>query len=151
VKLSTRVRYGVRAMIELAKQPPGQAVPLRVLARNQTISPKYLEQMAAALKIAGLIESVRGAEGGYRLTRPPEHITVWDIYRTLDVAAEPIDCLSRECQRLGLCAASELWGRLSTALETILKSHNLKQLAEREQYLQLLHHPAAPAVNKSLR
>ena len=63
MKLSTRVRYGVRAMIELAKQTENTPVPLRVLAKNQQISNKYLEQMVSSLKIAGLIESVRGAEG----------------------------------------------------------------------------------------
>ena len=105
MKLSTRVRYGVRAMIELAKQPSDRPIPLRELAQNQQISPKYLEQMAASLKIAGLIESVRGAEGGYRLARPAREITVWDIYNVLDVSVEPIECLSTHCKREPVCAA----------------------------------------------
>ena len=133
MKLSTRVRYGVRAMIELAKQPSDRPIPLRELAQNQQISPKYLEQMAASLKIAGLIESVRGAEGGYRLARPAREITVWDIYNVLDVSVEPIECLlSTACQREPVCAARELWAEMTEAMTKILKNKNLAHLAKRE-------------------
>jgi Rrf2 family cysteine metabolism transcriptional repressor len=132
MKLSTRVRYGVRAMIELAKQTENNPVPLRVLAKNQNISTKYLEQMISSLKIAGLIESVRGAEGGYRLARPARDITIWDIYNVLDVSVEPIECLRVACNRENTCAARELWQEMTNSITTILKSRNLQQLAKRE-------------------
>ena len=132
MKLSTRVRYGVRAMIELAKQTENTPVPLRVLAKNQQISNKYLEQMVSSLKIAGLIESVRGAEGGYRLARPARDITVWDIYNVLDVSVEPIECLRITCNRENICSARELWAEMTKSITTILKSRNLQQLAKRE-------------------
>jgi Rrf2 family transcriptional regulator, cysteine metabolism repressor len=135
MKLSTRVRYGVRAMIELAKQTDNQPVPLRVLAKNQQISTKYLEQMVSALKISGLIESVRGAEGGYRLARPARNITVWDIYNVLDVSVEPIECLRTGCSRENVCGARELWAEMTKSITAILKSRNLQQLAKREQEL----------------
>ena len=136
MKLSTRVRYGVRAMIELAKQAENNPVPLRVLAKNQHISTKYLEQMVSSLKIAGLIESARGAEGGYRLARPARDITVWDIYNVLDVSVDPIECLRTPCSRENVCAARELWAEMTKSITTILKSRNLQQLAKRELELQ---------------
>ena len=137
MKLSTKVRYGLRAMIELAKQSDGQTVALRTLAQNQQISPKYLEQMAASLKIAGLIESVRGAEGGYRLARPAEQISAWDIYNVLDVAVEPIECVGKNrCNRDKICAAHELWSEITQTITSILKSHSLAQLAKREMDLE---------------
>ena len=135
MKLSTRVRYGVRAMIELAKQKPGNHVPLRKLAENQAISTKYLEQMVAALKTAGLVESVRGAEGGYRLAKPANQITVLDIYKVLDVSGDPIDCLSPPCDRMLFCSTRELWAEMITAINKVLKSKTIKQLADRENKL----------------
>ncbi|MBN1846013.1 MAG: Rrf2 family transcriptional regulator [Sedimentisphaerales bacterium] len=119
-------------MIELAKQPDNRPIPLRLLAKNQDISPKYLEQMAASLKIAGLIESVRGAEGGYRLARPAEKITVWDIYNVLDVSVDPIECQSSHCKRQAICSAGQLWLEMTKAMTQILKSRNLRQLAQTE-------------------
>lgn len=139
MKLSTRVRYGVRAMIELAKQPSNQPIPLRALAERQKISSKYLEQMAASLKIAGLIESVRGAEGGYRLARPARDITIWDIYNVLDVSVEPVECISTSCSRENYCGARELWKEMTVAITKILKGNNLAQLAKREIELQKKH------------
>ena len=87
MKLSTRVRYGVRAMVELAKYPQGEVVSLNDLAKNQGISNKYLEPMMTTLKIAGLVESTRGKLGGYRLAVPAEKITLWEIYSHLDSSA----------------------------------------------------------------
>ena len=139
MKLSTKVRYGTRAMIELAKQPQDKLVPLRVLAKNQQISPKYLEQITAALKIAGLLKSVRGPEGGYRLSRPADKITVWDIYSVLDITVEPLECLSSYCERMKFCAARTLWTELDKSIATVLKSRTLKQLAKCEIDLQKKH------------
>lgn len=132
MKLSTKVRYGTRAMIDLALRQDRKPVPLRVLAENQEISAKYLEQITASLKIAGLIESVRGAEGGYRLARPAEKITVWDVYCVLDLSATPVECLDdAACGRGTFCAARELWKILAESIEKVLKSHTIRQLADR--------------------
>jgi Rrf2 family protein len=139
VRLSTRVRYGVRALIELAKHGRDKPVPLHELAKNQSLSIKYLEQMASSLKIAGLIESVRGPEGGYRLTKKPSELTVWDIYRVLDVDVDITDCLKDVpgcCPREQICVARELWLEVNDTLKRILKSKTLQQLADREIELQ---------------
>ena len=144
MKLSTRVRYGLRAMVELAKKCDQGPVSLRELAEKQQISPKYLEQMAAALKIAGLVESTRGAEGGYRLARPADEITAWDVYRVLDIASTPTDCLNHHCSREKICACRELWDDLSRSIAEILKSSTLQKLAKRELALQKKHGTGNP-------
>jgi Rrf2 family protein len=135
MKLSTRVRYGLRALIELAKQPDNRPVPLRQLARNQRLSPKYLEQMAAIMKTAGLIESVRGSDGGYRLTRPPQDITVWDVYHVLDTDDALVDCRDSVCERAAFCATRQVWAGLNQAIRKTLQAKNLKELAEQEEKL----------------
>ena len=139
MKLSTKVRYAVRAMTELAMADGDKYVPLRHIAEKQGLSMKYLEQMAAQLKIAGLVQSVRGAEGGYRLARPADAISVWDIYRVLDVSTELVDCRSTNCadrpsvcSRSGRCAAQEVWHEISGSVRKIMESRSLQQLAERE-------------------
>ena len=142
MKLSTRVRYGVRAMVELAKQPDNKPIPLRLLAENQQISPKYLEQMASSLKIAGLLESIRGADGGYRISKPAEKITVWDIYKVLDISVQPADCFGANCSRAKLCSVQKLWMELADSIAVILKSYNLKDLAQRELKLQSKTNPS---------
>ena len=132
MKLSTRVRYGVRALIELAKQDNGQPMSLREIARRQEISPKYLEQMISSLKNAGLVRSVRGAEGGYRLGRSAEQISVWDIYSVLDIAATSIDCIPSPCDRIKHCGVREVWSDLYEAIADVLKRHTIAELAKRE-------------------
>jgi len=135
MKISTRVRYGLRALIELAKQPDNRPVPLRQLARNQQISAKYLEQMAAIMKTAGLIESVRGSDGGYRLAKPPQNITVWDVYHVLDTDDALVDCRNSDCKRLPFCATRQVWASLSQTIRQTLQTKNLKELAQQEENL----------------
>lgn len=133
MKLSTKVRYGVRALIELSKRPPEEAVPLGEIAEKQGISPKYLEQIAAALRIAGLIKSVRGAEGGYRLARPAGEITLWDIYTVLDDSSIcPSECVNGTCSREALCPVRQVWINMSEAIADILRSYTLAALASQE-------------------
>jgi len=142
MRLSTKVRYGVRAMIELAKHENGQVVPLGELAARQRISHKYLEPIVAALKIAGLVGSVMGKGGGYRLLRPASDITLWDICSILDVSSVLIDCKLQTpgargaCPRLATCVARETWMELDDTIISLLKSKNLKDLARREMKLQ---------------
>ena len=92
--------------------------------------------MAGALKIAGLIESVRGVEGGYRLARPASGITVLDIYDVLDGTGDLIDCRRDTCGRLDVCGTSELWIEMSQAIRHVLGSKTLQQLAAQEVKLQ---------------
>ena len=93
MKLSTRGRYGVRAMLELAMQAGNGPVPLRDLASKQEISAKYLEQLLIPLKGAGLVKSVRGARGGYMLATSPEKVNLYDIVRSLEGPLAPVECV----------------------------------------------------------
>lgn len=142
MKLSTKVRYGVRAMVELAKHGEGERVSLGELARQQRISNKYLEPIITSLKIAGLVDSTMGKGGGYRLTRPAENITLWDIYSILDVSPVLIECerqcpgQENTCPRLEECAAREIWLGLDAIIVDYLKTKNLQMLARRELQLQ---------------
>jgi len=135
MKLSTRVRYGMRAMVELAKNPKDGPMPLRKLAQKQQLSMKYLEQLASSLKIAGLVESTRGAEGGYKLSKKPEDITAWDIYSALDITTVPTDCLNSECHREKICACRNIWDDLHRSIAGVLKTYTLKKLAHSEKAL----------------
>ena len=93
MKLSTRGRYGVRAMLELALNNGKGPVPLRDLALRQEISAKYLEQLLIPLKGAGLVKSVRGARGGYMLALEPARISLYDIVRSLEGPLAPVECV----------------------------------------------------------
>lgn len=139
MKLSTRVRYGVRAMIELALHEGGKPVPLRKLAENQAISAKYLEQIATSLKIGGLIDSVRGAEGGYRLSRAAENINLWDIYAVLDIAGDTSEpatktpAAAEEGDKEGICAIQVVWKDLTKQVKEFMVGVTLAELAAKQQ------------------
>jgi Rrf2 family protein len=123
-------------MVELAKREPGEPVSLREVGRAQGVSDQYLGQLAGALKIAGLVESVRGATGGYRLARPANEITAWDVYYALDVSVDLVRCSDEDCARTSSCAARLVWSELTGAIKTVLESHDLEELAAQELALE---------------
>lgn len=117
MKISTKGRYGLRLMIELALVYQQRLLPLKVVAKNQDISDKYLEQIIAPLGKSGLVVSVRGAQGGYALSRGPSEITVRDILRAVEGGLALVDCLGDGCERKSSCMANGVWQRLQAALE----------------------------------
>ena len=131
MRLSTKVRYGMRAMIELARQAGDKPVMLRTIAERQGLSEKYLEQLFTHLRTAGLVKSERGARGGYRLARSADKITALDIYMALGGEAELIECAEHpeRCDRHGDCPTIGLWRELGEALRRILAGKTLKELA----------------------
>ncbi len=131
MKLSTRTRYGTRALVELALAPPGCPLSVRRIAQRQDISPKYLEQIMIPLRQAGIVESVRGPNGGYVLGRPPEDIRLVEVYRLLEGSAAPVDCLDSDgsCPMHDVCPSRETWGRIKEAIERVLQSKTLADLA----------------------
>lgn len=96
MKLSTRGRYGIHAMYDLACNYKSGPQPIKAIAERQTIPEAYLEQLFAVLKREKLVNSVRGAQGGYTLSRAPEEITVGDVLRTLEGGLNLVDCLLEE-------------------------------------------------------
>lgn len=128
MKISTRGRYGLRAMIDLAINEEGEAIPLRVIAERENISEQYLEQLFANLRKSGLVKSVRGAHGGYLLNRKPENITAGDVFRVLEGPVSPVDCVQDgyECEQSEKCVTHDLWNILSDQIEEVLDSHTLE-------------------------
>jgi len=128
MKISTRGRYGLRAMIDLAINEEGEAIPLRVIAERENISEQYLEQLFANLRKSGLVKSVRGAHGGYLLNREPENITAGDVFRVLEGPVSPVDCVQEgyECKKSEECVTHDLWTILSDQIEEVLDSHTLE-------------------------
>ena len=94
MKLSTKGRYGLRAILDLAVYGKEQPVSIRSISERQDISERYLEQLIAKLKKAGLVESIRGAGGGYRIARPADTISVGEVLYVLEGSLNPVDCVS---------------------------------------------------------
>jgi Rrf2 family transcriptional regulator, cysteine metabolism repressor len=131
MKLSTRGEYGVRVMIDLARAYGAGPVPLASIAASEDLSLSYLEQLIAVLRREGLVESVRGARGGYSLAVPPAAVRVGDVVRALEGPIEPVSCGSPEsatCARRPTCAARAVWDRLRDNMSQTLDSVTLADL-----------------------
>ncbi len=131
--ISTRGRYALRVMLDLAKQEPQTYVPLRDIAQRQNISEKYLEAVIKALVTEGLLAGVRGKGGGYKLTKAPEDYTVSTILQLTEGTLAPVaclDCNGDDCHHSEDCPTRPLWEKLDSVIETYLSSVTLKDLAE---------------------
>ena len=131
MKVSTRGRYGLRAMIELARNRGSGAIPLRKIAEKQDISEQYLEQLFSNLRKAELVESVRGAKGGYLLKDPPDKINVREIIAALEGPIAPVDCVledSEMCNYEDDCVTHALWKNLKDCIDDMLGSITLQDL-----------------------
>ncbi len=132
MKLNTRVRYGLRLLVELAKA--NDIVKLKDVASKEGISLLYLRQVVVPLEATGLVRSVRGAGGGYVLTRSPCEISLFDIVTALDGPQVLVDCLTDEsvCDRVPSCAARRIWSKLQDSLHSFLKSVTLAEIVKEE-------------------
>ncbi|NMB34815.1 MAG: Rrf2 family transcriptional regulator [Firmicutes bacterium] len=134
MKLSTRGRYGLRAMLDIALEEKAGPVAAHTIAKRQKISKKYLEQLLTTLKKAGLIKSVRGPQGGYVLGFNASEITAGDIIRALEGPIAPVDCISEinpdHCNRAQFCVTRQIWTRLRDSASQILDSYTLEDLLE---------------------
>lgn len=132
MKLSTRGRYGIHAMYELAANYGGSPVSIKSVAEKQNIPEAYLEQLIAVLRKDELVVSIRGAQGGYRLSRPPEEITVGDVLRSLEGGLKLIDCLEEEesCGKSCACPSRIVWKKLSDGLNAIVDSITLRDMID---------------------
>ena len=136
MKLSTKGRYGARAMLDLALHSNiNEPVTLNSIAERQDISEQYLEQIFSVLRKSGLVESVRGAQGGYRLGRDASKITVGDIVRVLEGSLDPVDCIScdntTKCDRYDLCVMKDVWQKVSDSINSAVDSFTLYDLMEK--------------------
>jgi Rrf2 family transcriptional regulator, cysteine metabolism repressor len=133
MKLSTRTRYAMRAVLELAEHFGKGPLQTRVIAENQDISAKYLEQIMAALKSMGLIRSQRGAKGGYVLANPPEKIKLSDVFDVFEGPVITVECVSNEkyCKKTSDCVARYIWLEVQRAVRNILQSMTLQDVIDR--------------------
>ncbi len=132
MKLSTKGRYALRLMLDLAAQGQDRPVVLRDVARRQEISEKYLEQLVLPLIRAGLLKSVRGAAGGYLLTRPPAEYTAGEILRAQEGSLSVVECVDSGCPREDRCATQRLWRRVSRAVDDVVDSTTLQDLLDQQ-------------------
>jgi len=146
MKISTKSRYGIRALYDLALHQGEGPVQLHDIARRQKLSEKYLEQLMARLKSKGLLKSVRGPRGGYLLSRPPDKIRVIEIFEILEGPIEPVPCTASQfhCQNTARCAAFDLWDRLLSAIRDILEGTTLADLVQihrnkQEKWVNMYH------------
>jgi len=135
MKFSTTVRYGTRALVELAAAYPDRAVSVREVGQRQNISPKYLEHILQALKAAGLVQVVRGKRGGYVLGRPPRSITLKEMYERLVGSLAPVDCVDcpDSCSMHDICPTRDTWVEVKEAVETVLERTTIQDLLDRKK------------------
>jgi Rrf2 family protein len=135
MRLSTKSRYGARALLQLALAYGQGPVHLKEIAQKQQISIKYLEQLIASLKAAGIVKSVRGAKGGDLLSRPPEEIGLSEIFLVLEGSLAPVECVddAEVCERADFCATREVWKQIKECLDKVLGPLTLKDLVERHR------------------
>ncbi len=134
MKLNTKTRYGIRAMIEMAMSENGTGIFQKEIAKRQNISYKYLDHIIAALKTKGLITNVEGKKSGYHLALKAENITVYDIYQAFEPSLQIIDCINDQtvCKNDSHCVAQELWGGLNKKIVAYLEGITLKELADKQ-------------------
>jgi len=130
MKLSTKGRYGVRLMIELALHEKNELVTLKEISKQQQISQKYLWSLITPLQRAGLVRAERGARGGYMLARPASKITLRDIVVEVEGSLSIVECVRTPsvCHRNALCVARDVWADVSAKIENALKSITLKDV-----------------------
>ena len=133
MKLSTRTRYGIRAMLELALNHGNGPMRLKVIAQRQDISVKYLEQLIAILRQTGFVKSLRGPKGGYILAKSPDQIKLSECFAALEGLTIGVECLEDKtsCARIGDCIARSLWDQVQQAMMGVLESVTLKDLIDR--------------------
>ena len=137
MKVSTKSRYAVAAMVDLAQHYGEGPVALRGVAERQQVSEHYLEQLMSSLRRAGLVRSLRGAQGGYELAREPAQVSVGDIVRAMEGPIAPVDCLLADrsttnpyCGKTIRCIRRDIWRKMGDSIKATLDAISLQSLCE---------------------
>lgn len=133
MKLSTRTRYGIRAMLELAENYGEGPLQIKVIANRQDISVKYLEQLMAMLRSGGFVRSIRGSKGGYVLSKVPAQIKLDELFTCLEGPVVTVECIEDEnfCARAADCVTRQVWAQVQAAMMNVLQSMTLQDLVNR--------------------
>lgn len=141
MKISTKGRYGLRALIDVAQFSEIEPVAISSIAARQDISERYLEQLMAMLKKAGLIKSIRGAGGGYVLAKDVDDISVGDVLRALEGTLEPVECAGFQendsCKAAGGCVTKYVWQRINDSINRTVDEIRISQLVEESKRVQV--------------
>lgn len=135
MKISTKGRYGLRVLLDIASHQDNGPVILRDIAERQNISEKYLWQVINPIKAAGFLNSVRGAKGGYVLAQGAEAITLLDVVTVLEGPIHVVDCVDdpKSCERSTACVTRDVWKRVEDAVKTTMAGITLKELIKNQE------------------
>lgn len=135
MKISTKGRYALRLMLDLAMNHTGSFIPLKAVSQRQDISDKYLEQIVHLLSKGDLVQSARGAQGGYRLTRDPQDYTVGEILRLVEGSLVPVACLEcgAHCEHVENCMTIDLYRKMQKAIDDIVDGTTLVDLIKEHE------------------
>ncbi len=133
MKLSSRSRYGLRAILDLALEYGGGPLQIKVIAERENISNKYLEQLMTILKTAGLVRSLRGPRGGYLLVKPPNEVKLSEVFTVLEGPLITVECLQHPdfCPRCAECITRQVWAKIQDAMLGVLESITLQDLVDK--------------------
>jgi len=149
LKISTRGRYAVRLMLDLAQNETNNYVTIKSISERQEISSKYLEQIISTLSRAGFVRSERGSQGGYKLARPAEEYTIGAILRLIEGSLVPVACMDDEpnqCPRCGTCVTLDIWKQIDEAVSNVVDNITLADLAKK-QCQKTANSPVEPEFN----
>lgn len=135
MKISTRGRYALRLMLDLAMASPEEFVTIKSIAERQEISEKYLEQIITSLSRSGFVKSARGAQGGYKLSKPAEEYTVGMILRLIEGNLVPVACMEdspNQCPRSEQCATLDIWKQIDDAVNNVIDNVTLADLVKKQ-------------------
>ncbi len=141
MKISTRGRYAVRLMLDLAQNASDRYVTIKSIAERQEISGKYLEQIISSLSRAGFVKSVRGSQGGYKLAKPVSEYTIGSILRLIEGSLVPVACMDDEpnqCPRCETCVTLDVWKQIDTAVSQVVDNITLEDLVKKQSLTQAL-------------
>lgn len=132
MKLSTRSRYGMRALLELALEYGKGPLQIKTIAKREGISNKYLEQLVSILKSSGLVRSIRGPRGGYILAKDPAEVTLKEVFSTLEGPLMTVECVEHPeyCERCLDCVTRQIWVEMQEAMLGVLESRTLADLVK---------------------
>ncbi len=139
MKISTKGRYALRVIVDLATCDPNKYTSIKTISERQNISEKYLEQIISALNKAGMVRSVRGAQGGYRLIKTPAEYTVGEILRSMEGSLAPVACLADEdnqCPHSGDCVSLYVWEQIYDAVNSVVDSITVQDILNHQKEVQ---------------
>ena len=134
--ISTKGRYALRVLVDMAENQTGEYIPLKEIAQRQEISEKYLENIVKSLVKAGILEGVRGKGGGYRMSKSPDRFTVGEVLRLCEGTLSPVSCLgedARPCSRMARCRTLPLWKGLDRLIRDYLENYTIADLVQRDE------------------